>query len=322
MQWSVSALRDQNGDPVAYFSTQKILTRLEKIEDEKLLFQSVVKQAPGMILVTNIEGIIVYVNDAFVNNIGYSRSELVGQHSRMLKSGKQGAKFYERMWQELVRHGKFEDVFISQRKDGSLFYDKKKITTIKDKQGNPKYYLAVSYDITQTVETEQDLRDKLFTDQLTKTFNRKKYEKTIKSKITAFKQSDNRFSLILFDIDHFKTINDTHGHQKGDTILKELAKLTQQNLRKNEDMLFRWGGEEFAVITDAPLQQAVLIAQKLRKTIEAHDFSGLHVTASFGVAAIGPEMGAKQLFEQADNALYEAKEQGRNRVITADPDAT
>ena len=121
VQWSVAHLKDNQNNTVAYLSIQKILTRYATGEDEKLLLKAIVEHAPGMILVTNLEGTIIYVNQSFVRNTGYSEDELLGQHTRMLKSGKQDDAFYERMWRSLIEKGHFEGLFVSKKKDGSLF---------------------------------------------------------------------------------------------------------------------------------------------------------------------------------------------------------
>ncbi|MGM0533657.1 MAG: sensor domain-containing diguanylate cyclase [Campylobacterota bacterium] len=317
VQWSVAHLKDDRDDTVAYLSIQKILTRYATGEDEKLLLKSIVEHAPGMILVTNLEGIIIYVNQSFTRNTGYREDELLGKHTRMLKSGKQDESFYEKMWQSLIEKGQFEGLFISKKKDGSLFYDRKKITVIKDDRGNPKFYMAVSYDVTDEIETEKNLKQKAFTDALTGLHNKDRFELDIKEYHNAFVKNQNVFSLILLDIDHFKSINDNMGHDVGDFILKELAGLIKNNTR-DDDKLYRWGGEEFILITASPLHIAEKIAQKLRGVIEDHDFNAISITASFGVAQIHKGQDTKALFKNADTALYEAKNSGRNRVVASD----
>ncbi len=317
VQWSVAHLKDDRDETVAYLSIQKILTRYATGEDEKLLLKSIVEHAPGMILVTNLEGIIIYVNQSFTRNTGYREDELIGKHTRMLKSGKQDESFYEKMWQSLIGKGHFEGLFVSKKKDGSLFYDRKKITVIKDDRGNPKFYMAVSYDVTDEIETEKNLKQKAFTDALTGLHNKDRFELDIKEYHKAFVKNQNVFSLILLDIDHFKSINDNMGHDVGDFILKELAGLIKNNIR-DDDKLYRWGGEEFILITASPLHIAEKIAQKLRGVVQNHDFNAISITASFGVAQIHKDQDTKTLFKNADTALYEAKNSGRNRVVASD----
>ncbi|WP_373034613.1 GGDEF domain-containing protein [Sulfurimonas sp.] len=162
------------------------------------------------------------------------------------------------------------------------------------------------------------LLEKLFTtDQLTQINNRKKTEEFIQYCIDDFKRNHNKFSIILLDIDYFKTVNDTYGHDLGDLILKEFSNIIKDNIRKI-DMLGRWGGEEFMIIcTNTDVKNAEILAEKIRKKIEEYDFEIVkNMTASFGVAQYSENLDFSSLFKHADEALYLAKNNGRNRVET------
>jgi PAS domain S-box-containing protein len=148
VKWSISPLKNSDNEIIAFMSIHKIISLQVKAQKENLLLQEIIQQAPGMMLVTDLNANIIYVNDAFIQNSGYSKDELVGNNARILKSGKQSEQFYRKMWEKLTNTQRFEGVFISKRKDGSLFFDNKKITLIKDKEGIGRYYLAVSHDIT------------------------------------------------------------------------------------------------------------------------------------------------------------------------------
>jgi PAS domain S-box-containing protein len=148
VKWSISPLKNDDEQIIAFISIHKIISVQVKVQKENLLLQEIIQQAPGMMLVTDLNANIVYVNDAFVKNSGYSKEELVGNNARMLKSGKQSEQFYKKMWEKLTSTQRFEGVFISKRKDGTLFFDNKKITLVKDKEGIGRYYLAISHDIT------------------------------------------------------------------------------------------------------------------------------------------------------------------------------
>jgi polar amino acid transport system substrate-binding protein len=145
-------------------------------------------------------------------------------------------------------------------------------------------------------------------DQLTKAYNRKKFHE-IKNTLPHPKNA-----IILLDIDHFKRINDTYGHSKGDEVLKTIVKIIKQHIRK-EDYVIRWGGEEFLIIIhDTSQEKGYKIAETLRKKIEKHDFNGIEVTASFGVKECEDYITEEDI-NLVDKALYKAKEK-RNSVVT------
>lgn len=313
VKWSIVPIKTEDEEILGYISFQKVIERKGlDIQHDKLL-SSIVDISKNLILVTDLEGFIVYINNSFSEKLGYKKEELIGRHSRILKSDVQDQSFYKTMWHSILKTGKFSDIFISRKKDGTLFYDKKDISTIVDDEGNPLYYVSISRDITKQMEKEQKLKSQVFRDTLTKLYNRRKYNDVIREKIESFQKNGDIFSLILVDIDHFKKLNDTYGHDVGDLILKELAVLLQENIR-SDDMVFRWGGEEFALIVHKPSSTAAIIAEKLRAVISETELGSTKITASFGVAEIAKDMDKQALFNKADKALYEAKEFGRNRV--------
>lgn len=155
------------------------------------------------------------------------------------------------------------------------------------------------------------------TDQLTGLNNRRRFKEFLDQELARRRRHPAPLSLLLLDIDHFKQVNDTHGHEVGDLVLKELAKLLLHNVRRS-DTPARWGGEEFLVLlpaTDA--EAAVKLAEKLRLSVEKHDFPKVgRVTASFGVASLqDDEDDESNLLRRVDQALYQAKNEGRNRVV-------
>jgi diguanylate cyclase (GGDEF)-like protein/PAS domain S-box-containing protein len=316
VKWSIVPIKDENEEILGYISFQKIIEKRGlELKQDKLL-SSIVDISKNLILVTDLEGFIIYINQSFSEKLGYKKEELVGRHSRILKSDVQDKKFYRRMWQSILSKGKFSDVFISRKKDGTLFYDKKDISTITDDDGNPLYYVSISRDITKQMEKEKQLQSQVYTDTLTKLYNRRKYTEVVQQKLEDFEKNSKVFSLILADIDHFKSVNDTYGHDKGDQLLREFAQLLEENLRQ-DDYIFRWGGEEFAILVDTVGTSATLLANKIRKTIEETTLAELKITASFGVSEFQNGMDIEKLFNTVDQALYEAKQTGRNKVKTA-----
>ncbi len=197
-----------------------------------------------------------------------------------------------------------------------LFY---RISLLKreiSKKNDKNKKLQELYDILDKRANEMELRSK--TDPLTGVFNRKGVEDSLKAALDDWHNFGSRLSIVFLDIDHFKEINDTFGHSVGDEVLIKLSALVNDNIRA-EDWFARWGGEEFLLVCrNAELIEAVGIAEKLRGLIEMQDIRAkLSVTASFGVASIQKGESLKDLFRRADEALYQAKQMGRNTVVSS-----
>ena len=165
---------------------------------------------------------------------------------------------------------------------------------------------------------EAQLEKLVVTDQLTGAFNRRRFDETLIAEMKLESRVARGLALIILDIDHFKLINDNHGHDTGDKVLKELVKVIQGTIRQS-DFFFRIGGEEFALISYAeePAQLETL-AEKIRAEVDAHEFPRVgRVTISVGAGQYMPGDDYSRLYKRADKALYAAKEEGRNRVIVA-----
>jgi diguanylate cyclase (GGDEF)-like protein len=159
-------------------------------------------------------------------------------------------------------------------------------------------------------------------DGLTKIFNKGTITKNLYDSFKKAKVTETNLSLIVFDLDHFKNVNDTHGHQCGDYVLREVTSVVKNQLIRSGDMFGRYGGEEFVIILyGSPLQRACDVAERIRSTIEKHHFAfagkDLRITVSLGVAAVDATITTPEaLFEKADQAAYQSKRAGRNRVST------
>jgi len=177
--------------------------------------------------------------------------------------------------------------------------------------------ISLKREIEKRKETEKKLQKLSIIDSLTGIFNRYKIDTALKQQIAYSKRSNTFLSIIFFDIDHFKRINDTYGHQAGDEILKELTVLIKEHLREY-DIFGRWGGEEFIIILpDTSVKQAVKVAQKLKSIIEKNKFKYIDkLTCSFGVTELKPEDNSDSFLTRVDSLMYEAKKRGRNKIIS------
>ncbi len=202
-----------------------------------------------------------------------------------------------------------------------LFKENPVLTDIKDNLRTSivllvGLYLTLMFVVSFIYYILQYLYHFTYTDHLTKTYNRHKFFELIKNNIYEFHRYNYMFSIILMDIDNFKSINDSYGHNKGDDVLIAFADVIQNSLRTT-DHLFRWGGEEFLVLlSHCDAKVGYQVAEKLRTNIESHNFmlkNGMRVTASFGVAGYRDDSNLEMIISQADKALYHSKNTGKNR---------
>lgn len=164
-------------------------------------------------------------------------------------------------------------------------------------------------------EMNKTLERQVITDTLTEVYNLKKFYEMLIQEIKKSRRYNTHLSLIMFDIDHFKSVNDKYGHQAGDAVLKETSKLISKHIRE-ADLLARYGGEEFMILAPyTDRESAFMLAEKLRETVRTTRFNGvLHITCSFGVAQFHDSDNVDSFLKRVDDALYRAKNNGRDRV--------
>jgi diguanylate cyclase (GGDEF)-like protein/PAS domain S-box-containing protein len=288
---------------------------------------------------TNPKGIITYVNDKFCEISGYNRNELIGRPHSIIRHPDMERSAFKDLWDTIKSKKPWHGIIKNMRKDGRQYIVDSIVIPILDIDGDVIEYMAVRHDITELEETKEQLKninqamknkvDELHSmtssleqqanmDKLTGIFNRDKFEEIFSMLIKDSAKRDRKLSLVLFDIDYFKSVNDTYGHQAGDTVLKELSDMIANNI-KTSDFFARWGGEEFVILLpNTDLDGAYLFAEKLRKLVKTHHFDIVgKITVSFGVGELNEYENKLTLFEKVDKALYQAKNKGRNRVEKA-----
>lgn len=276
------------------------VNELNKIlEDDKEIIDKNI-----MIMKTNIDGTIIDVSNLFCEFFGYKKSELVGKTSSILKTGNLPELVYEKPWR-----GEIENITSS----GESRWVQARITPIMNNDGELIEFNTVYQDITN----KKLLEELYITDTLTQIYNRTYFDELMTSIALHQRKADTNFVILIADIDHFKVINDTYGHQVGDEALKDVAKIFKDTLR-DDDVVARWGGEEFVMmLKNSDLQEAQSIAEKLRAKIEETKVQNtINITTSIGLTKYYVGEDTKLTFKRADNALYEAKKTGRNRVVT------
>lgn len=263
---------------------------------------------------TDLRGVITEVSSAFCRITGYTKEELIGKKHNIIRHRDMPDTLYKEIWKTLSCEKTWSGEIKNLAKDGSSYWVYSTISPRYDAFGKKIGYTSIRHDIT----SQKTVEELSITDQLTQLYNRLKLEATFSEEIQRAQRYQAPFSVIMLDIDHFKSVNDTYGHDIGDKTLIDVAKILKQNSRAT-DIVGRWGGEEFMIIlpqtdTDAAYEHA----QILREMIEKHNFEAVGTkTSSFGVSSFISGDTSKTIVKRADGALYEAKKSGRNRVCLA-----
>ncbi|MFA9459532.1 diguanylate cyclase [Thiohalorhabdus methylotrophus] len=274
--------------------------------------------ADDMVMITGPDGTIEYVNPSFEQTTGYSEREVRGRYPSFLKSPEQDEAVYEELWRRIRAGKSWKGELVNRRKDGRPFTGEQTIAPVKDEGGAIIRFVAVMRDITERKHMERQLEHRATHDPLTGAYNRLKFQELLEQEREKAERYGRSFSVILLDIDHFKRVNDVHGHPVGDLVLEGVTGVLEERLRAS-DVLARWGGEEFIVLLpETALPNARKVAEDLRISLEAASMpEAPPVTASFGVAELKGGEAGQELLRRVDSALYRAKEAGRNRVREA-----
>lgn len=262
---------------------------------------------------TDLKGNITYVSQALCRISGYTKDELMGKPQSIFRHPKAPPEDFKDLWQTIQSGKTWHGELINLRKDKTPYWVDVHISPIFNKNAQIEGYSAFQYDITDKKEIERLSR----TDPLTQIANRLHLDNCRNDYFHLAKRHGDVFSILLLDLDYFKSINDSFGHRVGDSVLVEVAGLLRGTLRQT-DILGRWGGEEFLVICPQTTKdEAMIVAEKIRVNLQKFNFPGykIRLTCSIGVAQHEPSDKPEQILERADSALYRAKEEGRNRVV-------
>ncbi|OJA05791.1 sensor domain-containing diguanylate cyclase [Halomonas sp. QHL1] len=265
---------------------------------------------------------IVDVNTDYQRLWGGSREDWLGAAPIVVEQEAANQQIVAQLGDEINANanGGFEGISgreVSRRHDGSRRHIEWRITAMGPRYNSATTLVLTQRDVTEQMEKEAQLKRLATTDMLTGLVNRSQFDAVLKSEVNRQHRYARPLSLIMLDLDYFKQINDSYGHDVGDQVLVALADLLKCNLRK-ADCCVRWGGEEFMLLApETSLEQAVRLAEKIRGAIKHTDFpiQG-SVTASFGVVEVHSQEPVKSVMKRVDNALYLAKEKGRDRVST------
>lgn len=313
-----AAVLDADGKYAGRRVTNRDITAQKHFEARLQLAANVFTQAREGITITDANGTIVDVNNAFTRLTGYGREEAIGQNPRILKSGRQPPEYYAAMWQALAEEGHWSGEIWNRRKDGEVYVEILTISAVKDNAGATQNYVALFTDITPLKEHQRQLEHIAHYDALTCLPNRVLLADRLQQAMAQAQRRGNSLAVAYLDLDGFKTINDNHGHDIGDELLIALSQNMKTALREG-DTLARIGGDEFvAVLVDLqrPEDCEPVLARLLQTAATPMGVRDLmlQVSSSIGVT-LYPQDGASadQLMRHADQAMYQAKQSGKNR---------
>ncbi|ABB43924.1 diguanylate cyclase (GGDEF domain) with PAS/PAC sensor [Sulfurimonas denitrificans DSM 1251] len=311
---------DMLGNVKRITGTAQDITQRYKTSKE-LEFQSkLLNSVTESIFVHDLDGNFIYLNEASYITRGYTKSEMLGMKVQELdySDEKNSAEIYEEnlanLQEQLSKKEKAVLEVSHRTKDGKILPIEITCKLIKEK--DKSYIISIARDISELKAMNKTLEKMANTDNLTGIYNRRKFEEIIKIEMERSARYNSNLSLIMIDIDHFKRINDTYGHDEGDNVIRKTVEIVSKNIR-HLDVFVRWGGEEFIVLCpQTESKNASILAEKLRVAIESVNYETLgKITCSFGVTSYIKDEDKSSFIKRLDTALYSAKDEGRNRVV-------
>ncbi|MBI5438715.1 MAG: EAL domain-containing protein [Nitrosomonadales bacterium] len=332
--WIVGALFIMGAGIIlwTWWNKQRI-ERLAQAELDKaaadLRVSAIAFETHEAIIITDCRPEILRVNKAFCDITGYMAEEVVGRNPNLLRGDKKPKAFYEEMWAAIFRDGTWSGEMADKRKNGEVFPAWLTITAVTDPEGVLTHYVGSFFDITERKKSDDEIHRLAFYDPLTGLPNRRLLIDRLQRALASSERSGRHGAIMFIDLDNFKVINDTRGHDFGDMLLVEAARRLQSCVREG-DTVARLGGDEFVVMLEdikGDMEQAVTLADEVGEKILALldkpyviNGSEFHSTASIGINLfVNRELSADTLLKYADIAMYQAKGAGRNTLRFFDP---
>ncbi|MFM2158348.1 MAG: hypothetical protein RLZZ124_822, partial [Cyanobacteriota bacterium] len=291
---------------------------------ERALATTVFDSSPVAIVVTDANGFILRVNQAFTQLSGYSALEARGRKANLLRSGRHDDAFYAELWESIIQRGHWSGEIWNRHRNGQIRRHELNITAVLDDRNQIVSFVGLLQDVTERYDQQEEMRHLATHDQLTGLANRNLLMEQLISSLALARRQDTRVALLFIDLNRFKPVNDRYGHSVGDALLQAVAERLRSVVRES-DTLCRQGGDEFVLLLpNAPdLEQLRTMATKLQMELTRpyeNLPADLSVSASFGIAR-WPDHAedADGLLEAADNAMYAAKQQEGDHIAMAAP---
>ena len=323
-----TAVRDAEGQLVGVLGIAHDISERKQAEASLRVAATAFESQEAM-LITNASKVILKVNKAFIRITGYSEAEAVGQTPALLKSERQDTAFYQAMWDRINSEHYWQGEIWNRRKSGEIYPERLAISAVLDDVGAVSNYVATFSDITRDKQAQDEIQHLAFTDALTGLPNRRLLMDRLKHALATSARSQRESALLFIDLDNFKTLNDTLGHDIGDLLLQQVTQRLVACMREG-DTVARLGGDEFVVLLQdlnenapqAALQVEVVGEKILASLNQVYLLAGYvhHSSASIGVTLFGPQReSVDELLKRADLAMYSAKTAGRNTLRFFDP---
>lgn len=292
------------------------------------IFRSLVENTNDVIMVLDATPLeqggpfIVYVNPAFERLMGYRAEEVMGQNPKILQGPDTDDKTRYQLRQAMRAGKAIRTQILNYDKFGNQLWIDINMVPLFDEDGELAYYAAIERDLTEYKRLQSHLENMANTDSLTGLSNRQAFLHRAEKEFARARRYARPLSVVMIDVDHFKSINDRYGHAVGDQVLRQVSAICQYSLR-GSDLLGRIGGEEFVLLLpDTPQANAIYVAERMREQLAKTpiDIDGVIITttASFGVASLSDtDVNFNGILERADEAMYHAKHDGRNKVKSA-----
>jgi diguanylate cyclase (GGDEF)-like protein/PAS domain S-box-containing protein len=311
-----------------FVSVYMDITQRRHAEEQLRIAAAAFESLEGTV-VTDASSVILRVNRAFCQITGYTPDELVGQKPNILKSDRHPPEFFRDMWETIHRTGGWQGEIWDRRKSGEVYPTWHSISAVRDEDGVVTHFVGSQVDITERKKAEEKINELAFFDPLTGLPNRTLLLDRLKQAMTTTARNDRYSALLFIDLDNFKNLNDTQGHDVGDLLLKQVAQRLTQCVREG-DTVSRVGGDEFVVVLAGLSASEVeaasdteAVASKIIATLnQVYRFGGAahHSTASLGATLFkGNQTSIDDLVKQTDLTMYKAKSSGRNTFRFFDP---